>query len=223
MRANLEDNLARRLRHNSPSFGIVNYALNGTYVIANDGPTYHFLNPGASDRTVFLPELEQLGGQHYIIANTGSLQLLNVVDSNGVAVVTIGPNETALFASSPFLWRYLMGSSTGAAYVSGMLREPRVTALASDTVGSTDVTIAIVKAAPTATGIQLPTVASRNGIPVRIVDWSTAVVEHTITITPAGAETIMRQATWPIVSNTVSLASITLYPSTTLGGWMVLP
>lgn len=85
--------------------------------------------------------------------------------------------------------------------------------------------LAITGSALSATTINLPAVADQDGVPFRILDWSTSVPvgEHTITITPNGAETIMRAATWPIYSNVSQLASVTLYPSTTLSGWYIAP
>lgn len=97
--------------------------------------------------------------------------------------------------------------------------EPTAVTGSSATVAAGTSAIAIQRAAPATTGLTLPTVASQDGVPLHIVDWSTSVTEHTITLTPNGAETIMRQATFQIVSNTAQLASITLYPSTLLNGW----
>ncbi|WNV09948.1 hypothetical protein [Tardiphaga sp. 709] len=79
----------------------------------------------------------------------------------------------------------------------------------------------IQKAAPSASAFTLPSVTLQNGIPLTIVDWSTGVTAHTITLTPAGAETIMQAATFTVYSNSAQLGSVTLYPSTTLNGWYV--
>lgn len=91
---------------------------------------------------------------------------------------------------------------------------------------TTETNVAISKVAPTTTGITLPSVASRGGRPIRIIDWSTGITDptgHTITITPNGVEKIMQQATWQMFSNSVSLASGTLWPSITLNGWYSAP
>lgn len=81
--------------------------------------------------------------------------------------------------------------------------------------------VAVQRASPTATALSLPSVLSQNGVPLTIVDWSTGVTDHTITLTPSGAETIMQAATFPIYSNAGGLGSVTLYPSTVLNGWYV--
>lgn len=83
--------------------------------------------------------------------------------------------------------------------------------------------IAIQRTAPSATAISLPAVLDQDGMPLSIIDWSSSVTDHTITLTPDGSETIMLAATWPMYSNAASLASLTLYPSTTLGGWYIAP
>lgn len=83
--------------------------------------------------------------------------------------------------------------------------------------------LAITGSALSATSVTLPSVAAQDGVPLRIIDWSTSVTDHGITITPDGAETIMNLASWPIYSNASQNASITLYPSTTLSGWYIAP
>lgn len=75
----------------------------------------------------------------------------------------------------------------------------------------------------TTTSVNLPTVAAQDGVPIRIIDWSTSITEHAITITPNGAETIMNAADWTIYSNSSQAASLSLYPSTTLSGWYIAP
>lgn len=82
--------------------------------------------------------------------------------------------------------------------------------------------VGINRTSPTATTINLPAVATRDGYPLPIFDWSTSIAaDHVITLVPSMGETIMRAASWQIVSTSVSLASITLYPSTTLSGWYI--
>ena len=106
---------------------------------------------------------------------------------------------------------------------SGGVAEPIIITTASASVASGTAAIAIQRTAPTATDLTLPAVASRSGVPLHIVDWSSSVVDHTITLTPAGTEKIMQAATWKLFSNPASLGSLTLYPSVTLNGWYIAP
>lgn len=103
-RQNLEDNQTRRQRHNSPSYGTVKLRLNGTYTILSEGPTVHFLDPGGNDRTVVLPAIRSNGGQLYYIVNDGSANVLNIVDSLGVAVASAQVGTTITLLSSPTEW-----------------------------------------------------------------------------------------------------------------------
>ncbi len=64
-----------------------------------------------------------------------------------------------------------------------------------------------------ATSITLGTVAGRNGLPLVIADVANNAGD--ITITPNGAETIMGFSSYIMGSG----GSMTLYPSTALGGW----
>lgn len=84
-------------------------------------------------------------------------------------------------------------------------------------------TLAVIRNNPVATTLLLPDVTLQQSIPLRIIDWSTNVIDHTITLTAFGAQSIMRQPTWPIASNAVQLGSLTLYPSVNLNGWYLAP
>lgn len=103
-RQNLEDNLTRRQRHNSPSFGTAKLLLTGPYPISDSGPTFHFLDPNGSNRNVVLPAIRSNGGQLYFVKNTGSSGSLLIVDVLGAAVDTVVPGDTAILFSSPIDW-----------------------------------------------------------------------------------------------------------------------
>lgn len=105
----------------------------------------------------------------------------------------------------------------------GQVGEPVLVTTNSYTVQPADLFIAITRDAPTATNIILPSVFNRSGALILIVDWSTNVTEHTITITPDGSETIMKAATWQMVSTDIQLASGTFFPSIDLNGWTTAP
>lgn len=102
-------------------------------------------------------------------------------------------------------------------------KEPVVVTGASAAVVAGTAAVAVQRAAPSTTALSLPSVANQDGVPLRVVDWSTSVTDHTITLTPDGSEKIMLAATWPIFSNSASLGSLTLYPSTVLNGWYIAP
>lgn len=102
--------------------------------------------------------------------------------------------------------------------------EPTQVTGASSTISATAGSVAIVRTGPTATALALPSVSTRNGAPLPIFDWSSAIIgDHTITITPNGSEKIMLGATYIMISTSSQLAGLTLYPSTTLSGWFIAP
>lgn len=79
--------------------------------------------------------------------------------------------------------------------------------------------IIINRVSPVTTALTLPSIAARllaRPEPFTIIDISTAIggAGHTITVTPDGAETIMRQATWTMFSTVDQLSFITLLPFT---------
>ena len=54
-----------------------------------------------------------------------------------------------------------------------------------------------------------------------IIGWSTAVVGHTITLLPSGGATIMKRASWVLVSTADQLSGVDLLPSADLNGWVI--
>lgn len=95
----------------------------------------------------------------------------------------------------------------------------------SATIGGQTTLCAVQRVAPVATALILPTLASRSGKPLQLVDWSSSVtVDHLITITPAEVGvTIMRRALWSLYSTADQLGGITLFPSSDLNGWVIAP
>ena len=83
--------------------------------------------------------------------------------------------------------------------------------------------LAVQRAAPAATALVLPNLAAQwlTGRAIKLVDWSTAVTLHDITVTTPDGSTIMQQASWQFMSNAAQLASATLYPSPDLNGWII--
>lgn len=80
-------------------------------------------------------------------------------------------------------------------------------------------TVAIDRNDPATTTITLPSIAAQGLTPITIVDWSSDLDDHVITINPSGSDSIMRLAAWQVRSTSYSRGVVTLYPSTNLGGW----
>ena len=96
--------------------------------------------------------------------------------------------------------------------------------MANDTVAPATSLLAVERVGPIATALTLPSVGLRSSRPLQIVDWSSALAaDHTITLSPAGGETIMKLASFQLVSTPDQLAGVTLYPSTDLLAWVIAP
>ena len=93
----------------------------------------------------------------------------------------------------------------------------------SANIGITTSLLAIQRVNPAATALNLPSVIGHGKNPLRIVDWSTAVTAHAITITPFGTETIMQLPNWVLNSSPAQLSGVDLFPSVDLNGWVIAP
>jgi hypothetical protein len=114
-RINLDDSRLHKARLISSSHDSVVYLLTGDYIISDEGPSLLFLDPGVSSRTVFLPPIRPAAGQLLLIANRG-VQNLNVVDDDGVPVITVSAGKSAFFISYLNGWTHVtqsIGPGTG--------------------------------------------------------------------------------------------------------------
>ena len=84
---------------------------------------------------------------------------------------------------------------------------------------------AVQRVAPSATTIFLPNLAAQYaaGKKLQIVDFSTSVTSHAITLTPPDSATIMQQTSWELLSTADQLAGIMLQPSPDLNAWVIAP
>jgi hypothetical protein len=124
-------------------------------------------------------------------------------------------------------WRYvgigLMAETDGGA--PPLLGDHKRVTGASDSIGTADMLVTIERAGPTTTALALPAVETFIHPQLLIADYSSDVTDspgHLITITPNGTQKIMRQSTWPLFSNSASLASVRLIPVIALPAWIVV-
>lgn len=98
-------------------------------------------------------------------------------------------------------------------------------AIANNIVNVGTTILAVQRAAPAATSLLLPNLAAQfaTGRPLKIVDWSTGVANHTITITTPDGSTIMKLASLQLLSTAAQLAGIMLHASPDLNGWIIAP
>lgn len=159
---------------------------------------------------------------------------IEIEKENGVYVVNLdvsafdrvnGISSDLSAASYVLVWNSTTGvfSLALAGSLSGNPGQVQQIITASDTVQIGSGLVAVNRTAPTATAIALPSIYEWGSAELPIIDWSTSVTEHTITLTPDGSETIMRAASWDLVSNAAQLSSITLRRSIELNGWYIAP
>jgi hypothetical protein len=128
-----------------------------------------------------------------------------------VATATYQPATSALWA------QFLFPAVSGYAF--------QETNLGAATIAPGTSLFAIARAAPAATAIQLPVLAAQfaTGKKLQIVDFSTAIVNHDITLSVPDTATIMQQATWQLLSTADQLAGVMLTPSPDLNSWVITP
>lgn len=90
------------------------------------------------------------------------------------------------------------------------------------TLGGTETFLTIRRVSPTLTTITLPALATRAGLSCAFVDWSTGMTsDHEIKWVPNGSETVMKDATYSVWSNSSGRARGWIYPSADLSSWIV--
>jgi len=201
-------------------------------------PTTDFLallrNTGSGVRT------EQMPGLDYIIAGLARAGLINLVVS--ATAPTTNQAATAWFQPASPSWSaegvlYLWSAAAGtyqpatpalwAAFlipiVSGYVFQSANAVSTAINAGTS--LLAIQRAAPAATGLILPTLAGQyaSGKKLQIVDFSTGVTNHTITLTVPDTATIMQSASWQLLSTPDQLAGVMLQPSPDLNAWIIAP
>lgn len=196
MRANLENSLIYDSRFIATKLASQTWNMTGDLVLTSRHPTVLVFDLQGIDRSLYLPTLEE---RQYSIANVGVTGVLTVRNSFGVVQTTIPPGYIFTFFSTLTRWIW-MGGFSGASDPTGVTDALRqITAAGTVTVSSTEAGVALLKSVASATPIALPTLASRNGKPIRIVDFNqTTSIANPITITPSGVEKIMNQASWEI-------------------------
>lgn len=203
MRSNIDHANIRSPRLLSPAHGTLVYVLSGTFVIPAEGPTLYFLDGGALDRTVFLPVITSRAGQQHWIFNLSITNALNIVDSNGVAVVTIPANGNSVLSSYASGWRALLGA-TGSSDESALYTSHTVTS--NSLVIPATASEVFVNFAGAVT-LTLPDTAAWFAAHLKatshllIKDISGAGAANNITINRAGADTIDGATSFTITSN----------------------
>lgn len=87
---------------------------------------------------------------------------------------------------------------------------------------------AIQRVAPVNTAVQLPTIAAQflTQKDILLVDYSTAVANHTITLSTPDGAAIMQIASppgWQLLSTAAYLSRVRLRPSPDLNAWVLIP
>lgn len=179
-------------------------------------------------------ELERMPGLDYVVAALARAGLINLYvgqtapTSNQSTTVWFQPaspswtaegivriwNGIAYVPATPALWQTLLSPSQ---YVFQSVTN--VTNLIN--VGAS--LVAVQRVAPVATTLVLPKLSAQLFKPVQVVDWSSGIVVHDISVTTPDGATIMQQATWNLFSTPDQLTSATFRPSPELNAWIIAP
>jgi hypothetical protein len=121
--------------------------------------------------------------------------------------------------ATPALWTALLSSSSGSSASFQSVISGSATVLAGTSI------LAIQRVGPTATALLLPSLAAQiaTGRKLQVVDFSTSVVGHVLTLTTPDGATIMRQNSWQLLSTAAQLAGVMLTPSPDLNSWIIAP
>jgi hypothetical protein len=185
VRSNLENNLAYGLKQWGGQWAGVYATLDGAYTITPDRANVFFFDPDGSNKMVVLPEWAN--GRYLIIANTGVGGNLDIHDHLGALIVTIEPTFTILLISALSSWQTIGRPGTDSDVPE--FGASRTLTGATETITSNERTVLVNREANMT--INLPSVASRNGRLLRLIDISVPSPDHTITLVPNGGDTIL--------------------------------
>jgi hypothetical protein len=96
---------------------------------------------------------------------------------------------------------------------------------ANNVIGNAVSLAAVQRVAPAATNVVLPNLAlyHATGLKLQVVDFSTGVVNHIITLTTSDGATIMQRNSWQLGSNAAQLSGVMLTASPDLDSWIIAP
>ncbi len=219
MRNNIEHIHARAIRHSSDKYGIVSATLTGIYRIPADGPSFHFLDPNGSDRTVYLPALSPFGGQQYWIVNLATATYeLDVVDVNGAAVRSLAPETVAIFISSQTGWKFASSLPDAIDYLAHELQDPTTVTTTPYVVTAERLLRMNVGSAATVT---LPAASTRlsprRNLIVKDISGAVLTSDRPITINRASTDVIDTGTSIQVLND---FGQIELEPRT--GGWDIV-
>lgn len=122
--------------------------------------------------------------------------------------------------ATPALWSAFLAGSSGS---SGYVFQSAPSSLNITIVGTS--LLAVQRVAPATTAIVLPNLVSQWSTKraLQIVDFSTGVLNHAITLTTPDGTTIMQRTSWQLRSTADQLTGITLQPSPELNSWVITP
>lgn len=118
--------------------------------------------------------------------------------------------------ATPALWRTIF--APGASVFQSL-------PLANNAINAGVTLAAVQRAAPVNTAVVMPTIAAQylSQRDIALIDYSTAVVNHTITVTTPDGSTIMQRAQLQLLSTADQLAGVKLRPSPDLNAWIIAP
>jgi hypothetical protein len=191
-------------------------------------------NTGGGVRT------EQMPGLDYVVSAMARMGFINLVVSatapvaNQASTVWFQPavpswtaegilylwnaGVAAYQVATPALWQaYFLPLTSGYAFQS--IANTGLSIVAGTTLA------AVQRASPVATSIFLPTLGGQyaSGKKLQVVDFSTGVSNHTITLNVVDSSTIMQQSSLQLLSTASQLAGVMFQPSPDLNSWVIAP
>lgn len=185
-------------------------------------------------------ELSRMPGLDYVVAALSRAGILNV--SIGQTAPAVNQPTTAWFKPAVPTWTaegvlFLWDAVSGTYKVANPLLWAAFSssggpgyAFQSATNTSNIINVgvsllAVQRTSPTATSLLLPNLINQwqSGRRLQIVDFSTGVANHVITIATPDSSTIMQGANWTLLSTADQLAGIMLQPSPDLNAWIIAP
>lgn len=212
MRGNIDDARATNVKSFGAKWETLDIILSGSFRVTRAYGNVLVFDTNGVERDVYLPTVEN--GLWYIIFNSGSAGMLNILDSEGVDILSLAPQTSAYAICTDNGWFYF-GDIFGA-----VIGTTRTITGVSATITASDLDVLTNRVGDMT--LTLPTADARVGRKLRLTDIGIPSPSHVITLLASGSDTFHDGSTsYTLYHNGTDAPRVELWPYADNNLWVV--